>query len=579
MKQAALSGTIRNFGLRDHAGKGKKMSAFRYSLTVRLQNGEEKIDNEERIVWSGPEKGGSLRTAELHASCIVPDGILEDAHASIPVKVSEDTMIFMNGYQTWTYCPEYTVHDRIRGLHGLPKAGVRAFDLDRYGDYHFVDYPYREGVTHGISYCYFRKGARYRLIASLSEEPGYTLFSYDAGRGELSIRRDCAGIRASGSYPAFDLFFAEGEEDAVFDAWFEKLGIVPHKAAPLTGYSSWYNRYENITETDILKDLEGCAGVLSPGDLFQVDDGWEKAVGDWLRPDEKKFPHGMKFLADRIHEKGFMAGLWLAPFAVAKKSSYFKEHGEQLYMRNGKPFSAGCNWGGFYALDIDDPDAEAYIRRVFRRVFDEWGFDLVKLDFLYAAAFFGNEQETRAGRMIRAMKLLREVCGDKLILGCGVPLMPAFGITDYCRISCDVGLDWDGKGIMKYIHRERVSTRQAIGNAIFRRQLNGRAFGSDPDVFFLRDENLDLSEEDRELLAASCALFGTILLNSDDMSLYTEEKKRAWEKVQKIRSAGDVRVSHELMPDGKKELTVFYETDGQTFSLRVPIFEKHGGKR
>ncbi|MBP5225110.1 MAG: alpha-galactosidase [Lachnospiraceae bacterium] len=554
------------------------MSAFRYSAAVRLQNGTEKVSGEEKIVWTAGQDGSPLKTAVLHASCSVPDGVLEDAQAVIPVKASEDTMIFMNGYQTWTYCPEYTVRDRIRGLHGLPKPGVRAFDLDRYGDYHFVDYPNRKGVMHGVSYCYFRKGGTYRLIASLNESPGYTLFLYDANKGELRITRDCAGIRTEGPYPVFDLFFAEGEEDAVFDAWFAELGIAPRKAAPLTGYSSWYNRDENITEADILQDLEGCAGVLSPGDLFQIDDGWESAVGDWLEPDEKKFPRGMKYLADRIHEKGFKAGLWLAPFAAAKKSAYCREHGEQLYMHDGKPYSAGCNWGGFYALDIDDPDAEAYIREVFRRVFDEWGFDLVKLDFLYAAAFFGNEKETRAGRMIRAMKLLREVCGDKLILGCGVPLMPAFGIADYCRISCDVGLDWDGKGIMKYIHRERVSTRQAVGNAIFRRQLNGRAFGSDPDVFFLRDENLELSEEDKRLLAVSCALFSTILLNSDDMSRYSEAQKNTWAQIQRIRDAKDVRVRHVLSADGRKELTVSYVLDGETFSLPVPIFEKHGGK-
>ena len=41
------------------------------------------------------------------------------------------------------------------------------------------------------------------------------------------------------------------------------------------------------------------------------------------------------------------------------------------------------------------------------------------------------------------MELLRTWCGQKQILGCGVPVMPAFGLVDYCRVSCDVGLDWD----------------------------------------------------------------------------------------------------------------------------------------
>ncbi|MDR9824349.1 hypothetical protein RCJ22_01860, partial [Vibrio sp. FNV 38] len=131
----------------------------------------------------------------------------------------------------------------------------------------------------------------------------------------------------------------------------------------------------------------------------------------------------------------------------------------------------------------------AYLAEVFRTVFDEWGFDLVKLDFLYAAAPYGTEEESRAGRMIRAMKLIRSWCGDTLVLGCGVPLMPAFGLVDYCRIGCDVGPDWDSTVLMRMTHRERVSTKNSIDDTTYRRQLNGRAFMNDPDVFFLRDEN------------------------------------------------------------------------------------------
>ena len=211
------------------------------------------------------------------------------------------------------------------------------------------------------------------------------------------------------------------------------------------------------------------------------------------------------------------------------------------------------------------------MREGFRLVVYELVFYLVKLDFLYAVALFGNEKETRAGRMIRAMKLLREVCGDKLIIGCGVPLMPAFGLVDYCRISCDVGLDWNGKGIMKYVIRERVSTKQAIINAVFRRQLDGRAFGSDPDVFFLRDENLHLTREEKKLLAVNCALFSTILLNSDDMSLYDEKKKASWEEVQRIRGAEDIRVDHSLEIGLKKLLAVTYQLDGEAYSYTIPI--------
>ncbi len=73
-----------------------------------------------------------------------------------------------------------------------------------------------------------------------------------------------------------------------------------------------------------------------------------------------------------------------------------------------------------YALDIDNPAVLDYLRRVFDRVLNDWSFDLVKLDFLYGAAPFGNARESRAARMYRAMELLRTWCGQKQILGCGV---------------------------------------------------------------------------------------------------------------------------------------------------------------
>ena len=184
-------------------------------------------------------------------------------------------------------------------------------------------------------------------------------------------------------------------------------------------------------------------------------------MGDWLETDAQKFPHGLKGMVEEIHASGFQAGLWLAPFVCEKDSALFRQHPDWLLKVDSKPWCCGSNWSSFYALDIDNPAVLDYLRRVFDRVLNDWGFDLVKLDFLYGAAPFGSARESRAGRMHRAMELLRSWCGQKQILGCGVPVMPAFGLVDYCRVSCDVGLDWDDVWYMRLFHRERVSTKQA----------------------------------------------------------------------------------------------------------------------
>ena len=506
--------------------------------------------------------------SSVHISAPLPEGVIVSVTARIPLAALEYDRIFMNGYQTWTSCPEYGVRDRIWDLRRVPAATVRKYAFDRYGDYHFVPYPCREGVTHGFSWCYFRRRQDYRLLASLDETPGYTLFTYDAGLSSLRLERDCKGIRCGGEYPLFDLYAAWGGEEQVFDGWFAALGVKPLPAPPLRGYTSWYNRYENINEGTIRADLEGCKSLLSPGDLFQIDDGWEPAVGDWLEADPAKFPNGLKALSDEIHAAGFKAGLWLAPFVARCDSRLVREHPDWLLRVDGQPWLLGSNWGGFVSLDIDNPAVTDYLRRVFDRVVREWGFDLLKLDFLYGAAPFGTERETRAGRMIRAMGLLRKLCGSAVLLGCGVPVMPAFGRVEYCRVSCDVGLNWDDKPFMRLCHRERVSTKQAILNTLFRRELNGRAYLSDPDVFFLRRDNIELRDDQKLLLARINALFGGVLLLSDDSGGYTEKERGLYRELLALTRAQNVRFDAD-------NFMISFVLDGEAYSLPVPkeLFE------
>lgn len=519
-----------------------------------------------QIEASGKVFSGTADTSQgiVRIHCEVPSGTIGKITAVLPRTMSEDERLFMNGYQTWTYCPEYKKRDKQRGLSHLPKFIVDKFSFDRYGDYHFVDYPNKSGMFHGFSYCYFRRGGRFSLIASLDEQQGYTIFRYDSSKGLLTIEKDCSGVEHNGGkLPAFDLYFAEGSEKEVFDGWFSAMGISPKTDKLLTGYSSWYNRYEDITQKTIVSDLNGCRTLMAKGDLFQVDDGWEPNVGDWLNPDSSKFPTDMKKIVDEIHSSGFLAGLWLAPFVCERDSALYKEHPDWLLKVNGQPWKCGSNWSGFYALDIDVPDVQDYLRQVFDRVLNEWGFDLVKLDFLYGAAPFGTKAESRGGRMIRAMELLRQWCKDKLILGCGVPVMPAFGLVDYCRVSCDVGLDWDDKWFMRLFHRERVSTKQAIGNTIFRRQLNNRAYLSDPDVFFLREENIKLTPKQKEKLAKVNALMGGVLLTSDDPSKYSPDAAKQYRDLLTLRKAKNVRV------DADNGLSVTYVLDGTEYRIEL----------
>ena len=218
------------------------------------------------------------------------------------------------------------------------------------------------------------------------------------------------------------------------------------------------------------------------------------------------------------------AGLWLAPLGAQYHSNVAKEHPEWLIKdKFGKPVKCGFNWNGFYALDIHNDGAREYIRGFFDTILNEWGYDMVKLDFLYAAAIVPAYNKSRGQLMCEAMDFIRECVGDKLILGCGVPLAPAFGKVDYCRIGADMGLEWSKK---IDIQREGVSTRATLCDTVFRRGLDGRAFLNDPDVFLLRDDNMKMTFEQRKTVALINRIFGSLLFTSDNVGDYDSEKMK-----------------------------------------------------
>lgn len=438
--------------------------------------------------------------------------------------------IFANGFQSWTECKEYDKNEIMNGLSTVTSA-LKFLQADKYGDYTFKEYMPFEGAFHGYTYAYLRRGKTIELYGSLNERTGYTIFNFDVGADEnlFYIEKEVEGLVIKEKYSLIDMVKYMGSYDEVFDRYFTDLKLKKPRFTHKTGYTSWYNYYANINEQIIERDLKALSAAKL--DIFQIDDGWQTAVGDWLSVDAVKFPKGMKYIADSIHQAGMQAGLWLAPFSVGVKSELVKQHPDWL-MKNkkGKPYKAGLNWGGFYALDFYKEEVRSYLKKVFDTVLKDWGYDMVKLDFLYCVGIYPQNGKTRASVMFDAMEFLRECIGEKMFLGCGVPLAPAFGNCDFCRIGPDMGLRWGSMLPGTMSNREIVSTSHAVGNAIFRRGLDGRAFVNDPDVFLLRENNIKMDIGKRKLLATINRLFGNLLFISDNVEEYTNEQKQIFDE-------------------------------------------------
>ncbi len=490
-----------------------------------------------------------------------------------PYTYTKDDRIFVNGYQSWTDSLEYCPDGQMQELSALTeflvdKSPFRRMGMNKSGDLRFHSYPRKPGIFYGWSYGYVRRGDQVELFGSLSERAGYTIVTFDTNAGTVEIGKDLEGVVFSRETTLLELACISDSYDAAFDRYFERMGVACTQQRRRTGYTTWYNYYGNVREEDVLRDLQSMRAVRDrvQVDCFQIDDGYQTAIGDWLSVDEKKFPSGMQKIADSIHDAGMLAGLWLAPFAGVKSSALYRTHPDWLIRgADGKPYKTGHNWGGFYSLDIYNPDVRSYLQHVFDVVLNEWGFDLVKLDFLYGACVLPLHGKSRGEVMCDAMDLLRKWCGDKLILGCGVPLMPAFGKVDYCRIGSDISMRWKRQ---KHAIREEVSTPHAVCNTIFRRHLNGRAWMNDPDVFLLRDGNNKLSMEQRALLAQINSVFGSLLFVSDDVRTYTPEQMRVFESAFAPKQVKILRAEF----TSRDEIFAEYIVNGEHKTLRFNVW-------
>lgn len=501
---------------------------------------------------------------------------LEEVRATFSFAFEADDALFLNGYQSWTYSPERSRKQHDDAMRFVPKAMDRKFGLSQYGDGYFSDPVYRKelraGYKKGYSYAYVRRGERFFLFASLAEDTGFTRVILNSGDDTVSFHKDCHHrfLVPGEQYTALDLFFPEGEENAVFDAWFDAMGVKALPAEPKIGYTSWYNCYQNISEAQILRDLEGMQTLPVKPQIFQIDDGFEPFVGDWLTVNPEKFPNGLEPIVRKILDDGYQAGIWLAPFVAEQNSALYAEHPDWFQYKDGERVYTGSNWSGHYALDPYNPELRDYIRKSVQH-FKDMGVTLFKLDFLYAACMTSRPDKTRGEIMAESMDFLREVCGDCQILGCGVPLASAFGRVEYCRIGPDMSLDFDDKPFMRLLHNERPSTLHTQRNTLYRRQLDGRAFRNDPDVFLLRDENTTLSDEQKHTLAIVNALFGSVLFASDDFGSYDEKKRKLFAALCELQGAKLLRVEHGALAPKLRTVVVSYSLDGEEKRLELRV--------
>jgi alpha-galactosidase len=279
----------------------------------------------------------------------------------------------------------------------------------------------------------------------------------------------------------------------------DRLGRAPVKPNPRI-WCSWYSLYNTINQSGLDRIINDLGDL--PFDVIQVDDGWQKAIGDWGT--NNKFPEGISIVAEKIKATGRQAGLWLAPLIAVKSSRLFKENPDWFLKDiEARYVSAGFNWAEpLYALDTTHPEVLDWLAALMRQV-RAWGFNYLKLDFLYAGALPGirHNNMPRESAYRHGIKVLRDAMGeDAYFLACGAPIIPSIGLCDAIRIGPDVADIWERyRDAVLLYNPTTPGTKNAIRTSVSRLWLNPLV-ATDPDVAYFRSQNNSMNSKQKRML-------------------------------------------------------------------------------
>jgi alpha-galactosidase len=448
-----------------------------------------------------------------------------------------DFAVYKQGWQSWSFtgglppgAPDPRPKGRTTSLWNNPGGDAPREPLGQVADV----------VSEGMTIVGRDSDFPALLAGFLGAERHFGEIYVNRAEGSLAAAAlvDACTLLPGESVETDPLLLAVGAPNALLETYASALagsqGARSSASSP-TGWCSWYCYYTAVSEADVLENLAALRSVRGalPLDVVQIDDGYQRAVGDWTSLNEK-FPSGMGALAQRVRDAGFRPGLWLAPFTVAADSGLAAEHPEWLiHDMSGRPRDVGTNWQvTLHGLDTTHPGAREWLRRLFGTIVEQWGFDYLKLDFLVTAAMAGRRwvaSTTRAAALRQGLELIRSVVGnDVYLLGCGCPLLSAVGLVDAMRIGPDVAPHWSltslfapQSGAESY---PLPNTEGAIRSTLLRAWMAPALWANDPDCLLAREAESDLTLAEVQAVASAIALTGGVVMLSDRLSRLTLER-------------------------------------------------------
>lgn len=169
---------------------------------------------------------------------------------------------------------------------------------------------------------------------------------------------------------------------AEFRSYLEKWvikGNMDYTKAMLV-YNTWYGLGLSDTEPSqksCIKQIDICAELGF--DIYVLDAGWHTNLGDWLA-DPKKFPKGLKVVADYCHQKGLKFGLWVDSRSASDCSDVYRKHPKWAHRRcDGSAFEDSFDGHRMIVMCLGSGYGD-YLKKRFVQIANELKLDCLKVD-------------------------------------------------------------------------------------------------------------------------------------------------------------------------------------------------------
>ena len=118
-------------------------------------------------------------------------------------------------------------------------------------------------------------------------------------------------------------------------------------------------------------------------DMFHVDAGWFRGVGDWY-PNPQKFPHGLTMIADDAHNHGLKFGLWVDWTQAGLSTEPGALNARDPKVRDWMVTDIPADWKPEefkgQTIDLGVPEAKQWAQHEVERIVSDYHLDMLEHD-------------------------------------------------------------------------------------------------------------------------------------------------------------------------------------------------------